>query len=764
MLKIKSASISDFKKIKAAAFPGGNIDNRLILIFLFILTIILHILPAARTVTFSDSGDFLLGIATTGNIHGPGSPLYMITARLFTLLFPVGPLAFRVSLYSGLFASLTACLMYLIIFRIYRSRTGGIVGALAFSFSYSYWYQTVIPETYSLNTFFMALLILLALKWESSIKDENRKKADNILCLFAFSFGLAISNHITTLFLLPAFVFFFIDTSWKDALAPRNLLRMAAFLALGLLPYIYEPAAAFRGPAYNYGDPSTPARWFEHVTFRHQRSGLFKYPYLYLPSRFWRYFGTLNTEFPYFAWLGGAGFIYSVFDKRRKYPLFFLFLFILALLPVMTYSQLEPVLRAHFYYPSYMIFSLWIGFAAAGAVKMAGSFKHTAWKAAGKASLVSVIFILALCPVVSCLIHYGKIDKSRYTYAEDMARDILDTAGPESIVFFEDDNIFFPCMYMQTVEGVNPEARLVIPEATTVPGFRGSDLLLRTRTGHKPDPAALDYINIVQRNLGFLNMFSAVSNFVEFNWNVSWSGYLVRILPPGVEPDLNNNTAAKYSNKGSFSENVDTDARESVLLPMLFKANVLLSKKMLPEATSVYEDTIEKFMKNIYVPTLYSCNTFSNAFELLGLSLNKEENYEETVRILPGARKIDPDFLSPSLAMAYTATGRYPQAIAELDKLIAFKPDTVSYYIDLAEVLNMAGNFPAALREIEKAVEMDPGNAKAYLVYGDTLTGLGRPREAQTKYVKVIELDKTGAYGPSARQKLEDNGSSTTDE
>lgn len=755
MLKKPSDYIPDFKRIKAASLPGRDGDSRLILIFLFIITIILHILPAARTVTFSDSGDFLMGIATTGNIHGPGSPIYMITAKLFTLMFPFGRLPFRVSLYSGIFASLTACLMYLIIFRISRSHTGGTVGALAYSFSYTYWYQTVIPETYSLNTFFIALLILLLLRWERFVATGEKLKGDNTLCFFAFCFGLAMSNHITIVFLLPAFVFFLMDTSWRDVLAPRNLLRMSAFLALGLLPYLYEPVAAFRGPAYNYGDPSTPVRWFEHVTFRYQRGGLFEYPYIFLPSRMWRYFGTLNTEFPYFAWLGGAGLVYSFFDKRKKYPLFFLFLFTLALVPVMTYGQLEPVLRAHFYYPSYMVFSLWIGFAAAGTVKLAGSLGDKTSGTLRNAVIVPAIIFLMLCPALAGAIHYRKIDKSSYAYAKDMALDILGTAGPGSVIFIEDDNIFFPCRYMQVVEETGTETRLVISESATIPGFLGSDLHMRTRIGYNFDPAAPDSVSMAQRNMGSFDLYSSMMNFVVFDWNPSVSGRLIRILPPGARPDIDGNMTAKYSHEGWFSENIDTDARESVLLPMLVNANVFMSHEMTDKAVLAYEDAIEKFMKNIYVPTLYSCSTFSNAYELLGQSLNTEGDYEEAVRILPAALEINPDFLSPSLAEAYAKTGRYPQAVAELDKLIAFEPDTVSYYIDLAGVLNMAGNSPAALSEIKKAVKIDPESAKAYLVYGDILINLGKRDEGRNKYKKVIELDGKGKYGTAALDKLQ---------
>lgn len=743
------------EKIKNFAVPRSNEDNRLIIIFLFILTIILHILPAARTVTFSDSGDFLMGIATAGNIHGPGSPIYMILSLVFTKLFFFGSLAFRSSVQSGLFASFTACLMFLIIFKITKSRTGGIVGALAYSFSYTYWYQTVIPETYSLNTFFIALLIVILLRWEELISGVDKNKADNMLCLFAFCFGLAMSNHITILFLLPAFAFFIFDTSPRDVLAPRNLLRMAAFLALGLLPYLYEPVAAFRGPAYNYGDPSTPTRWLEHVTFHYQRGGLFKYPFTYLPSRFWRYFETLNTEFPYFAWLAGFGLVYSFFDKRKKYPLFLVILFIFALLPVMTYRQFESVLRAHFYYPSYLVVSLWIGFAVAGAQKLAGRLTAGNGKAVKlvSAGLVSALFIM--CPIVAAFIHYRKIDKSHYAYAKDMAVEMLSTASPGSIIFMEDDNIVFPCMYMQMVEGINPDIRLVIPNATYVPGFFGSDLFIRTRPKYALNPGDSSLVHIVTRNVGYFSMYSAIPNEIVYNQNLSWSDFLISILPPGEELKTDGEPATDLSSV-KFDENVDTDARESVLMPLLFKANVLISKNKPSEAAETYEEAINRFLRKIYVPTLYSCSTFADSSERMGKALNAEKRYKETTLFLPKTFSIDPDFLAPSLGDAYGKTGQYPEAISEYDRLIAFDPGSATYHIDLAGIFFLAGNYQNAVDEIQKALDITPDNEKAYYLLGTILEKQGKTEDACSKYEKAVDLNSASKFGTLARQRLDD--------
>ncbi|MHB8896501.1 MAG: protein O-mannosyl-transferase family, partial [Candidatus Geothermincolia bacterium] len=428
---------------------------------LFLSSFILHAATAARAVTFSDAGDFLMAIAGVGNCHGPGYPLFIMTSKIFSWIVPFGSLAFRVSLLSGIFASMAGCLIYWAVFRMTRSRIGGAVAAVAFLFSYTFWYQTAIPETYGLNVFFFGLMLVLMLRWERLLKEGRRKSADNTLAVFALVFGLALTNHFSALFVLPAFLFFALDTNWREVFCLRNILRMVVFFIIGLLPYIYVPTAAFRGPYYNYGDPSTPINWYHHVTLFYLRGGLFGYPLRFFPGRFYRYFATLVTEYPYFFWLAAVGLVASFLKKSKKYALFLVLFFIFTAVSVMTYDQLEAVLRAHFYYPSYLVIALWIGFGAAWIARVVRDWAAKRDKVIGMTAIGLAGIVLVAFACVSIPVHYGKVDKSNYFYARDMAVKMLNKAAPDGIILTDADNVVFPCKYMQYVEGVGPNIRVV---------------------------------------------------------------------------------------------------------------------------------------------------------------------------------------------------------------------------------------------------------------------------------------------------------------
>ena len=695
-----------------------------------------------------------MAISTVGNCHGPGYPLYLMTAKMFSLLVPIGSLAFRVSLYSGVLASMTTCLIYWIVYRMSHSRLGGAVGAFAYCFSYTFWYQTVIPETCSLTTFLTAALIVFALRWEKQLEEGRKTSADNTLALFALFLGLALSNHFITIYLLPAFLFFALDTNWREIVAPRNILRMAVFLGVGLLPYLYEPTAAFRGPAYNYGDPSTLKRWFQHVTFYYQRAGLFKYPYAFLGSRSWRYFGTLNTEFPYFAWLGGLGFLSSLGMRKKKYPIFLLLLFILALLPVMTYNQIESVLRAHFYYLSYMIFSLLIGLGAAYLISMGKRLAERCHKSIEFVSISLIALILLACPALALAVHYRKVDKSNYYFASDMARNMLKTAGPGSVIAVDSDNVYFPCRYLQVVERKFPNVRVINPDATR-PGFDGKDLLNRITPGYGPSQGGSKYVQLVQKNYKELTVYSTLTGFVKFDWSYRWKGDLVQILPEGSEPDnAPRPIYLRIRESVTPYRDLDSDAREAVLLPDMLKANVEYATRSYQAASKTYRKIINRFELYMYVPTLYSCEDFTHMHEFEGQVLNLMGRYKETTLYFPRVRVIDPDYHSPTLALAYVKTAEYAKAISEFEAYLVINPKDAAVYVSLSEIYLASKEYASAIGTLEKAVKIEPDNQRYRYFYGLALQEGGRREDAAEQLKKTIQLDPNSEYAKTARRLL----------
>ena len=181
----------------------------------------IYLLTMAPGVTWEhagrDGGDFITAVWVFGVPHPTGYPTFSLLARLFTQL-PLGSIAWRVNLLSGLAGAATVTMLYLV-GRLLASPPapargagvassqspgeqaygpatwGAVVGALLLGFSPLFWGHALIAEVYTLHIFFIALILWLMLRW---------RDGGGPLWLAALAFGLGMGNHITLTFLGPA--------------------------------------------------------------------------------------------------------------------------------------------------------------------------------------------------------------------------------------------------------------------------------------------------------------------------------------------------------------------------------------------------------------------------------------------------------------------------------------------------------------------------------------------------------------------------------
>ena len=201
------------------------------LVFFFSLAI--YLLTMAQTTSFWDCGEFIACSYTMGVPHPPGSPLYILLGRVFSLIpfesiaklfmsaeeiafaMPEGfEIAWRVNLMSPLMSAFTALFAYLIIIRFLEMWQGradsfekkiihyasGSIGALAFAFSDSQWFNSVEAEVYSASVFFTAFVVWLILKWS---ENSEKVESDRWILLISYLIGLALGVHLLNLLAIP---------------------------------------------------------------------------------------------------------------------------------------------------------------------------------------------------------------------------------------------------------------------------------------------------------------------------------------------------------------------------------------------------------------------------------------------------------------------------------------------------------------------------------------------------------------------------------
>ena len=173
------------------------------------------------TASFWDCPEFITTAFKLEVGHPPGAPFFMLTGNLFSQ-FTDDPtkVAMMVNIMSALLSA--ACIMFLFwsISHLTRKLVGengqiktwgqgltvelaAMTGAMAYTFSDTFWYSAVEGEVYAYSSLFTAVVFWLILKWEDN---ADKPGADRWLILIAYLTGLSIGVHLLNLLCLPALV------------------------------------------------------------------------------------------------------------------------------------------------------------------------------------------------------------------------------------------------------------------------------------------------------------------------------------------------------------------------------------------------------------------------------------------------------------------------------------------------------------------------------------------------------------------------------
>lgn len=236
--------------------------NNLVGWVVFLMASAVYILTAEAGGSFWDCGEFVSSCFKLQIPHPPGAPLFVLLGRLFIVFFGDNPLtaAKAVNVMSALASGFTILFLFWTIThfarRIVKVKTGdaliasqiwsimgaGAVGALAYTFSDSFWYSAVEGEVYALSSFYTAIVFWAILKWENHADEPG---ADRWIVFIFFLMGLSIGVHLLNLLTIPAIVmvyYFKRRDSFDYTTVRKWFLRFAAIG--GLLALIFTMIGA----------------------------------------------------------------------------------------------------------------------------------------------------------------------------------------------------------------------------------------------------------------------------------------------------------------------------------------------------------------------------------------------------------------------------------------------------------------------------------------------------------------------------------------
>ncbi len=214
---------------------------------IFAIATLVYMLTMEETASFWDCGEFIASSYKLQVPHPPGAPFFLLTGRIFSFLAfgDTTQVAYWINMISVLSSGFTILFLFWTIslfgrklFKINDSKItqaqtmtiigGSAVGALAYTFSDSFWFSAGEAEVYAMSSFFTAFVFWAILKWER-ISDESR--GNRWLILIAYMMGLSIGVHLLNLVTIPALAMIYYYKKYK----PSTIGFVATMLVSGLI-------------------------------------------------------------------------------------------------------------------------------------------------------------------------------------------------------------------------------------------------------------------------------------------------------------------------------------------------------------------------------------------------------------------------------------------------------------------------------------------------------------------------------------------------
>lgn len=235
--------------------------------FCFLVAAVTYILTLEPSVSFWDCGEFIASAYKMQVVHQPGAPLFLMIQRFFSL-FAFGDtqkIAYFMNVGSAIASAATILFLCWTITALAKKilvkeneeiskanlisiMGAGIVGALAYTFSDSFWFSAVESEVYALSSLFTAIVFWAILKWEAHADEPG---SDRWLLFIAYIMGLSIGIHLLNLLTIPAiaFVYYFKKTqkTTTSGIIKAGLLGVLilAVIQYGIIQYLVSFGAYF---------------------------------------------------------------------------------------------------------------------------------------------------------------------------------------------------------------------------------------------------------------------------------------------------------------------------------------------------------------------------------------------------------------------------------------------------------------------------------------------------------------------------------------
>lgn len=239
------------------SFSPGNYRhiNNLTGWLMFVLASAVYLMTAEPTVSFWDTGEFILSAFRLQVGHPPGAPLFLIIGRVATMFAggDTSKVAFMMNALSAICSGFAIMFLYWTITHLVRKvlensgqLTGstpliiasGVLGALTYTFSDTFWFSAVEGELYALSSLIIAVVFWCMLRWE---EEADSVYSGRWIILVAYIMGLGLGIHRLNLLIVPIFVLVYYFKKYEFTWSGLIKALISAVFILWALVFVLIP-------------------------------------------------------------------------------------------------------------------------------------------------------------------------------------------------------------------------------------------------------------------------------------------------------------------------------------------------------------------------------------------------------------------------------------------------------------------------------------------------------------------------------------------
>ena len=243
--------------------------RRLLGSIIFLTTLVILFMTVQPSVSFWDPGEISAASYSLMVPHPPGGPFWLFIGRLFSMIPFAHNIGFRINTVSVLSGALSVLLLYLIAIKVIENYRGknyksisdalitfisAAIGAFAFAFCDTFWFNAVEANYFALSTFLFSLIIWAMMLWNEKSDQPGNEK---YIALMAYLIGISFGVHLMSVLAIYTFIFVIV---MKKYITDDESFKKTSYIFVGHIALLLAIAAGLWA-SQKGSQPPTPAQY-----------------------------------------------------------------------------------------------------------------------------------------------------------------------------------------------------------------------------------------------------------------------------------------------------------------------------------------------------------------------------------------------------------------------------------------------------------------------------------------------------------------------